>query len=43
MLAAVLSTGLMAGPAAAQTPHLRLAAAKDSAQNLNSIPGFNRV
>src|SRR3954451_24432505 len=43
MLAAVLSTGFMAGPAAAQTAPVRLAAAKDCAQNINCIPGFKRV
>src|SRR3954471_21273876 len=43
MLAVGLTTGVMAGPAAAQTPQVRLAAAKDCAQNVNCIPGFKRV
>src|SRR5215212_5928206 len=43
MLAAVLITGAMAGPAAAQTPQVRFAAPKDCAQNINCIPGFRRV
>src|SRR3954452_4192320 len=43
MLAVGLTTGVMAGPAAAQTPQVRLAAAKDCAQNINCIPGFKRV
>src|SRR5215218_367985 len=43
MLAAVLSMALMAGPAAAQTPQVRLAAAKDCPRNINCIPGLKRV
>src|SRR3954471_19653028 len=34
---------IVAGPASAQQPPVRLAAAKDCARNVNCIPGFKRV
>src|SRR4051794_19914512 len=43
IFAGLLSTALMAGPAAAQTPQVRLAAARDCPTNVNCIPGFRRV
>src|SRR5215217_7809044 len=39
----IIVGALMAGPAAGQTPPVRLAAAKDCLQNVNCIPGFRRV
>src|SRR4051794_14558387 len=41
--AAVLAVLVAPGPAAAQTPQVRLAAAKDCPRNVNCIPGFRRV